>query len=132
MNNSHTHNPWGGGGAVCDRPDRPRTAANASRHAFDASAAGEAGRQAFRFLSAGADKCRTALPRLRIFATRWAARMRAHWLGGRRAGKPLAVLYAAGGIALLVVFGYLAVLLLPLLILGAFIAAILTALGARR
>ncbi len=132
MNNQDMHNPWGGGEAVSDRPGRPRTTSNARHCTFDASAAGEAGRQAFRFLSAGAGKCRTAMPRLRVFATRWADRMRAHWRGGSRAGKPLAILYAAGGIVMLVFFGYLAVLLLPLLILGAFIAAILTALGARR
>ena len=54
------------------------------------------------------------------------------WQGGTRSGKPLAVLAAMGGIAALVVFAYLAVILLPVMIFGAFVAAVLAGLGMRR
>lgn len=132
MNGQDMHNPWGGGGAGDGRSSRPAADTNNQQRIFDASAASEAGRQAFSFLSAGADKCRTIVSRLRVFATRWADRMRTHWRGGNRAGKPLAILYAAGGVVILVVFAYLAAILLPIMIFGAFVAAVLAGIGARR
>lgn len=129
MNNHTDHNPWGREPTCSDSGGQPTTQ---SRPAFDRQAACQAGTDVLRLLTGAAGKCRDAAPRVRAFGTAWVHRTRSLWQGGSRSGKPLAVLAAMGGIAALVVFAYLAVILLPVMIFGAFVAAVLAGLGMRR
>jgi len=129
MNNQTDHNPWSRGPTGSDSGGPPTTQ---SRPAFDRQVACQAGTDVLRLLTGAAGKCRDAAPRVRAFGTEWVHRTQSLWQGGMRSGKPLAVLAALGGVAALVVFAYLAVLLLPVMIFGAFVAAILAGLGARR
>ncbi len=131
MNNNSRHNPWGGSPRA-ERCARTRTDTNAKRFAFDRQTAGEAWQQNLRALAGAADRCRSAVPRFRAFATRWVQRMRSHWQRGTCAGKSLAVLYVLGGLAMLVGFAYLMVFLIPVLILCAVLTAVLAGLNIHR
>lgn len=83
------------------------------------------------FLAGLGHRVRDFMPRVRDFGTEWADRIRFHWQRGGASGRVWAVVLSLTGFAMLIAFGYLMMMLIPVLLLAAFIAFILTAMGRR-
>ena len=106
------------------RGSRSRSAA----YSFADEAGTEIGRGVMNFLA----RLRDGAPRARSFAMGWLERIRSFWRRGTTPARLWSILHVVGGIAMLVVLAYAAVILIPILIGAAFIAAILVAIGQRR
>jgi len=136
MNNQAEHNPWGrrppnDSQAARHEPVQRRAQSSPTTSVATMPAAYTIGSDFAAILSGFAGWSRRARPHVSNFSSNWASRTRGLWGNGSRSGKLLAALSVATGLVVIVFAAYLIAIILPLILLGAIIAAVLTNIGKR-